>query len=412
MSSIWAGQEIEVVGVAGEYQSGKTLFALTIDPKGTLLYDFEKSAGTYAGLNIAKRVDVPTEIAKLHPDGYTSSNLFEWWLEDIRSIKTGEYTVIAVDPASDIEQGLTDYVAEHFADYGFKSKEAFTSTGGIFWSKVKSFWKSVLVDLSTRCQTFVFTSHMRSKWQGGRPTSKREPKGKDTLMELASLYLLLSREKDHEGKVPMRPRGTVLKSRLASVVEKKGGLDIVPTLPPHLPEATPEAIRKYISKPPNYSRLKDDEKVPIEELSEEDKLMIEADIANNKREAAEAELAKAEMQVAAAQKRAARDAARADRTASDKSQEVVAEKKAELKKEDAKAQDSKEEAKKDEPEDMDIELKSLLRTISQQFDDLEISDENIEKSLKARGVSKLVDLTLEQAREVHAKLWALQQTKS
>ena len=180
MSELWGGMDIEVIGVSGEYEAGKSLFALSIDPKRTRYDDFEKSGGTYSGLNIATRVDWPTKLLKMHPNGYKPLDAFVAWRDEIRATEPGQYSVIAADPISDIEQGLCDYVMANPEEFG-RTLAQYQKSGGIYWGDVKAYWKRVLSDLAARCDTFVFTSHMRAVWKGSTPTGRREPKGKDTL---------------------------------------------------------------------------------------------------------------------------------------------------------------------------------------------------------------------------------------
>lgn len=106
LPAIWPEKlSIPVIGAAGEYQGGKTLLGLTIDPAHTLCFDFEKSSAIYEGLGF-KRVDVPDEMLKLRPDGYGPIDVFTWWQDILKTIQPGEFSVIMVDPISDIESGL------------------------------------------------------------------------------------------------------------------------------------------------------------------------------------------------------------------------------------------------------------------------------------------------------------------
>lgn len=294
---IWPNNvKIEVLGVSGPYSGGKTIFVLTIDPKNTLYFDFEKSGGTYESLGIT-RVDVPGELLKKYPNGYTPKQAFEFWYERVKAIKPGQYTVVATDPISDIEDGLVEWVKSRYKEFGFSSADKFQSTGGIFWSKVKSEWKRILADLAARCQTFAFTSHLKAVWRHGKPTTQQVPKGKATLMELSSLYLLLERTAPKDQPTPLIPSATVLKSRLSTaVLLDDGDLSIVPCLPPRLPEATPKRIREYIVTPPDYGHLDASEIEQEKELSEAEKLELEAKVAEDKRAAAEAALKAAETQ--------------------------------------------------------------------------------------------------------------------
>jgi hypothetical protein len=90
--------------------------------------------------------------------------------------------------------------------------------------------------------------------------------------------------------VPAVPSATVLKSRLSHTKIENGAISIVPVLPPRLPKATPDSIRTYIRTPPDYGRLKSDERVREEKLSDDERLMLQAQEAESRRAAAEAEL--------------------------------------------------------------------------------------------------------------------------
>ena len=266
---------IEVIGLTGDYASGKTLFGLTIAPgKETLVYDTEKSAGTYQSLGF-DRIDLPTALlGKFKGSAYKPIDLFEYWLASVRSIDPGRYRVIMLDTVSEVENGLVDWVREHPKEFGYSASQF--AMGGFLWGAVKDYWKAILADIAARCETFVFASHLRTVWKGGSPTGQKAAKGKDTLMELASLYLHMERKKDAKGNIPAVPSAIVLKSRLSATSIVDGKVVIRPYLPPRLPEATPDSIRAYIVAPPDYSHLKKAELAPEEQMTEDERLQLKA----------------------------------------------------------------------------------------------------------------------------------------
>ena len=276
-AALWpANNRIEIIGLTGEYASGKTLFGLTIDPRSTLIFDMEKSAGSYLGLGFT-RIDMGEQLLRRYPAGYKPKQAFEWWLDAIRRVQPGAYRVIMLDPISEVEAGLTDWVEDNPSFFGH-TKQQYERMAGLFWADVKEYWKLILTDLASRCETFAFTSHMGNVWEGSAPVKgKRKPKGKETLMELASLYLHLERKADDKGNVPGKPSAIVLKSRLAStrLNPDTGDVEIVPTLPPRLPVATPAEIRKYMLAPPNYDKLKAGERIPEQRLSDDERLQLQ-----------------------------------------------------------------------------------------------------------------------------------------
>ena len=266
-SPLWS-IPIEVMGLTGDFASGKTLFALSISPGiTTLIYDTEKSAKPYLSLGF-NRIDLPGEMLKSHPSGFKPIDLFLFWWKDIKAIRPGKYRVIVLDTVSEIESGLVAYVRANPTEFGYTAAQ-FARAQALVWGAVKDLWKAILTDLASRCETFVFTSHLKREFAGDRPTSTKTPKGKETLMELASLYLWLDRSTDKKGNQPAAPSATVLKSRLSSMVVLPNGLmDIRPSLPPRLPIATPASVRFYLDNPPDYDKLKADERIKETEISE------------------------------------------------------------------------------------------------------------------------------------------------
>lgn len=282
------GQKLEIIGLTGEFASGKTLFGLTIAPAQTLVFDTEKSCGPYEQLGFT-RVDL-TKLSNLKP-----IELFEKWWAGIKQIPIGKYRVGMLDTVSEIESGLADWVEQNPGEFGH-TKGQYDKMEGLFWGDVKEFWKRILSDLASRFETFVFTAHLRNVWEGGRPTGKRSPKGKETLMELTSLYLHLERKADDKGRVADKPSARVLKTRLAyAAVDEAGDITIKPILPPYLHEATPAAIRRYIEQPADYAKLKKSELLPEERLSDDQRLTMQAGMAEANRDAEQAKLSRMEL---------------------------------------------------------------------------------------------------------------------
>lgn len=304
------GIDIPVIGGTGEFGSGKTLFGMTIDPANTLVIDAEKSSQSYyRSLGIKKRVDLADEMLRKHSRGYKPINVWEYFRDLIYGVKPGEYTVIMVDPASDIEAGLAAWVEAHPKEFG-KSAAQYQKFQTLFWQDVKDHWKVFQNDLASRCKIFYFTAHMRNEYQGERKTGQRTAKGKSTLMEMASLYLHFERRKNDKGVVPDVPSANVLKSRLAHFRNEGGVITTIPILPPRIPQATPAAICNYIDSPPDYSKLKAAEKLQEHAMSEDERLLIQSQIASDTRAAEEAGLSRAErIALAAEAQRKARESA-------------------------------------------------------------------------------------------------------
>lgn len=285
-------QNIEIIGCTGEFASGKTLFALTIAPgvrpgtsdARTKVYDTEKSSGSYQGLKF-DRVSIPDVMAKLKPAGYKPIDTFTWWWDDVKKTAPGRYDVIVIDTISEIEDGLVEWVGKNPTYFGHSSGQ-YLKMSGIMWGDVKSLWKTILSDVSSRCQTFVFCAHMANVWAADKPTGKRKAKGKETLMELASLYLEMERKPDKNGVVPAKPSAILKKSRLTHMtLDENGDPKIVPCLPPRIPVCTPAEIRKYMNTPPDPDALKPEERAPEERLSADERAFMSLQQAEAERDA-------------------------------------------------------------------------------------------------------------------------------
>lgn len=305
MSALWP-RKVEVLGVTGDYSSGKTIFLASIThPSKVRFYDLEKGISSYKdlfdlGLDV---VDVPGELFKHYKTrSFTQKDIFTWWLHHIKQIKPGQFDVIAVDPIDKLEGGLTDFVKSNYQQYGFQTEEKFASTQGIFWSEVKTFWDQIIITLATKCQTFAFSTHLKKVWRHGKITDDVMPRGKSTLMELASLYLFLERDttdKTRKAEHIDKPSATVLKHRLSQQVwdDETQTMISMPLLPPRIEVATPAEIRKYMLNPPDYRKLKPEEK-PVEKiLTEADKLELESRIAADHRAAMESQVDAANLEL-------------------------------------------------------------------------------------------------------------------
>jgi hypothetical protein len=274
-----APMEIEIFGATGEFATGKTILGLSIapgvHPEGhpfagqprTLYLDLEKSGATYQGTG-CKRIDVPSEMAKVYGSDYTAKQVAEWFNGMPSRIKPGQFDVIVVDPINDIESGEVDVVRSNPAASGY-TKNQFDKSVAILMAAVKAHYKRLLMTFGCKC--FFFTTHLRDEFKGGQPSGKREPRGKETLAELASLYLWLERKPDEKGVVSDKPSAIVLKQRLADTrMNAAGELEIVNLMPPRIPVATVQSIRGYIANPPDYAKLAAGERVIEKSATEEE----------------------------------------------------------------------------------------------------------------------------------------------
>lgn len=282
---------IPIIGATGEYESGKTILGLTICPgPKTLYYDFEQSGASYDDLG-HERINVMEEMQKAYPNGYKPVDVYLWWSKHVKTIPAGKYSVIVLDPVTDLERGLTDWVNANPAHFGHTAAQ-YQKMSGIMWGDMKDHLKSILADLSTRCETLFYTAHVGKEFEGNTATGKLKVKGKATLHELASLFLWLMRKPDARGVKPNKPSARVLKSRLlVSRIGADGELVMEQVLPPIMPVCTPKVIREAFAAPAGGREIDDMERYVEEVLSDEDRLRLETQRHEAERDAALAKLA-------------------------------------------------------------------------------------------------------------------------
>ena len=280
-----ADMNIEVFGATGEFSTGKTLLGLSIAPglhpaghpfagkPRTLYLDLEKSGATYGGTGCL-RMDVPAEMAKLYGANYSAKQVAEWFIALPGKLAAGQFDVILFDPINDIDSGIVDLVKANPTAHGYTANQ-FSASVGLLMAAVKAYMKKVLMAYSNVCKCFFFTTHLRDEFKGGKPSGKREPRGKETLAELASLYLWLERLPDDKGAVPDKPSAIVLKQRLADTrMNEAGELEVVNLMPPRIPVATVQELRRYIANPPDYAKLTAAERIVEKTATEEEMLRL------------------------------------------------------------------------------------------------------------------------------------------
>jgi hypothetical protein len=307
--ALWPKEvEIPIIGVTGEPNSGKTLFLLNLDPwtrdenrkPPTKVWDFEGSAQPYKDSLNFDWVDAGKEV-----QGYSALAAFEWYQEQLLATPVGQYRVLGVDTMDDVMKGSVEWIRKRPGLFDRTQNQYDRMAPAYLWPDVKSYWKKLLfVEGRARCQTFVMNFHLKNEWQGDRPTGKRTPEGFDVMMKLATLYLWLDRTPKTKGKAnPTVPRGLVVKDRLLAFGKTEE--DDKPILPPQLPKANGSAIRNYINNPPDYDNLSVAERKPEQVLSDDDKLLLQAGIAQDQAAAAQAQLSHVEQMKAAAAEQAA-----------------------------------------------------------------------------------------------------------
>lgn len=409
-AGIWGGIKIPIIGITGEKFSGKTLFLASIDPSRTCMIDLEDSSESY-NIEFAARISLYDEMLKKHNRAATAIECYLWFMDFIEKIQPGQYSVLAVDPYSDIQAGMVDWVKSNPAKFGHTANQ-YEKASGLLWSDVKQHCKMMLGIVSRKVETFAFATHMGSVWKGGSPTDQRKAKGLDTLFELASLYLELERKPNEKGKVEKKPSGKVLKSRLAISKVIDGELEHFPILPPRMPVATPAAIREYIKNPPDYKNLKKAELVEIEVLTEDQKILLKRETAEKELEVEQTRLSlmdglkqRAEQQADLKRRQeAARDAMAKPETASVHRAEAEANHpETTIPKEESPASATTSDAAEEEQA---AKPKSVWEVLEDQKSLLRITPDKWLEILGKRGAKQTSELSKEQAEEIRLKLWS------
>lgn len=332
-NELWAGMRIPIIMVSGAVNSGKTLFGLTIDPNcrkpasevaaTTLVYDQEGSADTYAGaLNFEHKDTRAAVAAGVHREVVTpdpndprwlqilkkqadcndspAASMFRAWYLSILKVEPGRYAVGICDTFTPLQDGMVDWLRRHPEAFGRTLNEYQKASSMFLWPDVKAMLAHILtIDCRLRFQTFVLNVHLKNEWSGGSggtggaKTGRKIAEGLDVLEKLATLHLELDRTPKEKGKdAPRVPSGIVKKERLVRF--SPDGNDL-PILPPRVPICTPDAIRGYIMTPPDFSRLDAGERLPDQSMSDDERLRIQAAIAENNRAAEESKVSALEM---------------------------------------------------------------------------------------------------------------------
>jgi hypothetical protein len=319
---------IPIIMVSGPVNSGKTLFGLTIDPNcrrprtevepTTILWDQEGSADPYegglnfehkdtraaiaAGVHLEQITAGPTDprwrkilLEKADVNDSPSASLFRAWYLSLLRIPAGKYAVGMCDTFTPLQAGLADWLRKHPIAFGRSANEYEKFAQATLWPDIKEVLAYILAtDCRLRFDTFVITAHMKNEWVNKQPTGRKISEGIDVMEKLATLHMELDRTpKDKSKDAPRVPSAIVKKERLVQFGASSD--DDQPILPPRVPQCTPDAIRRYIATPPDFGKLDAGERLPDTSMGEDEKLRIQAAIAENQRATEETRLSALEM---------------------------------------------------------------------------------------------------------------------
>ncbi len=304
---LWPLPVPEIVIVTGSFGVGKSTFTLSTGatPERTKVVDFEKSQKSFAAQLPIDYVDMQASMAEKFPNGYKPINLFEETVKVLDAMPAGEFDVLVLDNASIFEDGITAYVETHATEFGHSAGQ-YQNMTGLKWGDVKTKYSQVLTRWVSKVKIIFIVVHLRDKWVGntvmkdamGKPV--QEPKGKETLDMLSSLFVWLEHgpggipagrvlkcRMDHKVFVadPENPPEDI-PARYLEVLNGEPGLVSVPILPLRLPQATWPAIREYMRHPADLAHPKPGEMPTDAQLTEDDRLKLRAVIASAEAEKA------------------------------------------------------------------------------------------------------------------------------
>jgi len=305
----------EIVVVTGPFGVGKSTFTLGTGaaPERTLVIDFEKSQRSFAQQLPITYLDMQSLMANKFPNGYKPIHIYEETVKILDSVEPGRFDVIVLDNASMLEDGILAYVESNPQEFGH-SLGQYTMMSGLKWGDVKNKYAQLLTRWASKTHMVFVVVHLRDKWAGssvikdafGKPV--QEPKGKDTLDMLSSLFVwlelgpggvpaarVLKCRIDRKVYVadPANPPPEVPKRYLKELNGEPGVVSI-PVLPLRLPKCTWSQIREYMRKPADLTNPKPGEMPTDAQLSEDDRLRLRAIISQSEAEKAAVERLKIE----------------------------------------------------------------------------------------------------------------------
>lgn len=288
-SDIQGISPIPIIWVIGDKETGKSTFIATVDPvrpgapSRTLVTDLEMSQETLKTQAPIDTVDIRAMTRERVGKDYTHKDLFVTWRDFVLNIEPGKYTVLGVDPVSDLHTGCFAWVADNASVFG-KTPQRYAGEMGTKaqWGDAALYWKQLCLELAQRVETIVFVSHIKDQYNNNVKTGKKEARGGD-FKEIATLVLWLDKTADgkrwamvEKTRLSWWDWGKPEEGRKRPILR-----DLLPKrLEPQYPgQSYPELIDSYMAAPSaDYGDLNVVTHDPTKtEMSDEEKLRIEVE---------------------------------------------------------------------------------------------------------------------------------------
>lgn len=302
--SIWPEQFIQntgdiqglsalpIIWLMGKREVGKSSFVATIDPvrpgnkSRTLITDLEMSYNTIRTQVPLDVINIREETFKRIGKEYTFKDLFLTWKDIVLDVEAGQYTVLGVDPVSDLFQGAFQFVGENAYLFG-KTPQRYNGEMGnkAQWGDTALYWKQLSLELAQRYETTVFVSHLKDVFKNNVRTGQQAARGSD-FSEVASLVLWLNREGSNFEAIVMKSRlswydwGDEKENRSRPILRELLPRRLVPE---YSGQPYPELIYNYMASPQSdYGELDIVKEDPtIEKISIEEQQQINLQLSEN-----------------------------------------------------------------------------------------------------------------------------------
>lgn len=229
-----------VLGIAGRFGSGKTVFGLTnpwANEIPTIVIDTEGSARQYEGIFNFVSIE-------LKPETTLNNLLFE-------IDKHKHRCVIILESLEILQDTLTVDI------FATTNQNVVEKASTVVWGKVKTNLRRILLALKSKCDILILTAHTRAMFVDGVITKLQEPKFMSPAWELSHLAVILEKK-----STALLPEAVLDPARGRSrFIHNCNGV-LLPVLPPKIPDFSWEKLLNYMHHPADYQNLRPEEKVP------------------------------------------------------------------------------------------------------------------------------------------------------